>query len=43
MSNLLYGVALIFYMQAMPMRLVAISVAVNIIVLAYKYYMGESL
>ena len=42
MSHLLYGIALIFYMQVMPFKLVAISVVVNAVVLVYKYYKGES-
>jgi len=42
MRHLLYGIALIFYMQAMPFKLVAISAVVNAVVLVYKYYRGES-
>ena len=36
MSEVLYTVALLFYMQAMPLRLVALSVGANIVVLVLK-------
>lgn len=36
-SETLYGVSLVLYMQAMPIRLVMISVVVNLAVLAWKW------
>ena len=42
MSDLLYSVALIFYMQAIPIRLVAYSIAMNLLVFLYKYLKGEA-
>jgi hypothetical protein len=38
MSELLYAVSLVLYMQAMPSKLVGISIVVNIIVFAYKLW-----
>ena len=34
----LYAIALCFYMQAMPLKLVVISTFVNIVVVAVKWY-----
>jgi hypothetical protein len=35
-SDVIYAVALIFYMQALPVKLIAISAAVNVLVLVVK-------
>ena len=37
-SDLMYVLALGFYMQAMPLKLVAYSVVVNVVVLGIKLY-----
>lgn len=42
-SNVLYTVALIFYMQALPIKLVVFSILSNVVVLGWKFYMGETL
>lgn len=41
MSDLLYFVALLFYMQAMPVRLIYLSIVANVAVLAVKLYLGR--
>ena len=37
MSELLYFVALIFYLQAMPTKLVVLSLASNVVVLIIRF------
>jgi hypothetical protein len=41
-SDWLYGIALVLYMQAMPTKLVGISVVVNLIVFAWKLWRNDA-
>lgn len=39
-SDWLYSVALLFYLQALPIRLIVYSLVANSLVLLYKYLRG---